>query len=312
MDSRKFVRDINEIEPTALIEFFTIQYDAYNPDAIFYFHGGCNEDGGILQNIVWQGHTYYAIPLETEAFEVVANQKTPRPHIKFANPDFYISQILRRFNRLLNAKVTRKRVYLKYLDAINFAGGVNPYGVPDTSGGFPDEVFFINRVVSENKALVEFELSSSLELENVKVPARQIIARYCSFCYRGAGCLYDGAPKKTGRDEDFKDSAGTVIAPASLVMRGEWSADTAYNKGDYVFKNSKVVRNRGEDPTDITYVKVFFVCREAHTSTVNDNPFKRSDLWDKDDCSRRIQGCKSRFSSNLPFGGYIGTYGYGA
>lgn len=308
--AQRFVRDLHEVEPTALLDFFTIQYDAFNPEALFYFHGGCNEVDGLLQNIVWQGQNYYAIPLETEDFEVVANQRTPRPKIKFSNPEFYISQILRKFNRLLNAKVTRKRVYIKYLDAINFQGGINPYGVPNEEGGFTEDVFFINRVVSENRAYVEFELSSSLELENVKVPARQIIARYCSFCYRGAGCLYDGAPKKTVRDEDFEDSTETPIV--NLVARGEWKADTAYNVGDYVYKNSKIVRERGVNPSELTYVKIFFVCKSSHTSEEDNTPFKRTDLWDKDDCSRRVQGCKARYSSNLPFGGFLGCYGYGA
>ena len=49
----------------------------------------------------------------------------------------------------------------------------NPFGTP-SSNKFPDEVFFLDRKVVENREVVQYELVSALDLANVRVPKRQI------------------------------------------------------------------------------------------------------------------------------------------
>lgn len=49
----------------------------------------------------------------------------------------------------------------------------NPFGTP-SSNKFPDEVFFLDRKVVENRQVVQYELVSALDLANVRVPKRQI------------------------------------------------------------------------------------------------------------------------------------------
>lgn len=306
MDNRGFIRDINSLESTALIELWSINYQE---DQKFYFHGGLNLDiQGVAQSIVFQNQVYRAMPCESSDFQVAADQKVTRPHLKILNTDKYISQILRRYDRLLNAKVTRQKVFVQNLDAINFPGGVNPYAVGDPSQAFILETWFVNRVVSENRVYVEFELSSSLDLENVNLPGRQILARNCSFCYRGQGCKYSGPPILNARDNGFTDSGNSPIS--SLVNKGAWQAGLSYNIGDYVSYPTKMVASRGVNPTDVTYVQAVFVCKQGHTSQVEQNPFVMSNLWERDDCSKRLSGCKARFNSTLPMGAYLGVSSY--
>lgn len=307
MDTRKLARDINTLEPEALISLFTVSYDAYNPDAMFYFHGGMNLDADGIQNgIVFGSQTYLPMPIEESEFEVSADQTVPRPKLKISNHTFLISQILRRYNRLLNAKVTRKKVFVKYLDSINFVGSINPYGVPDSSGaGFETETFYVNRIAEENKYFVTLELASSLDLENIKLPNRQILARYCSWCYRGGQCGYSGPPKKTERDADFTDSNGAAIT--NLVNRGQWQEGISYSVGDYVSRPTKNVLVRGANPTETTFVQAIFVCRQAHTSSANTNPFLNSLVWVRDGCGKRLNSCRFHFDGTLPFGGFLGT-----
>ena len=49
----------------------------------------------------------------------------------------------------------------------------NPFGTP-SSNKFPDEIFFLDRKIIENRQIVQYELVSALDLANVRVPKRQI------------------------------------------------------------------------------------------------------------------------------------------
>jgi lambda family phage minor tail protein L len=191
--------ELFSLEPTALLEFFVIYYDYVNmPDEKLYIHGGTN---GINGSIYWQGEEYVPFPIQSSGFESKGDGSLPRPKLMVSNQDFFMSNLIRRYNNLAGAKIVRKRVFLRFLDNSNFSEQRNPYGTADANAGLEDQVFFILRKSSENRAVVEFELSSPLELENVTFPKRIVMARYCSFHYRGNGCRYMGAPVANEYDQ---------------------------------------------------------------------------------------------------------------
>ena len=190
--NQKVNSELFSLEPTALLEFFVIYYDYINTsDEKLYIHGGTN---GINGSIYWQGVEYVPFPIQSSGFESKGDGSLPRPKLAVSNQDFFVSNLIRRYNNLVGAKVVRKRTFLKFLDNQNFSEGKNPYGSADANAGLEDQVFFILRRSSENRELVEFELASPLEIENVTFPRRTVMARYCSFHYRGNGCRYMGAP----------------------------------------------------------------------------------------------------------------------
>ena len=77
-------------------------------------------------------------------------------------------------NDLIGAKFTRIRTLASSLDAVNFAGNTNPFGTPNADE-LPQEIFFIDRKVSENRSAVEFELTSEIDLSGRKIPFRQVL-----------------------------------------------------------------------------------------------------------------------------------------
>jgi len=77
-------------------------------------------------------------------------------------------------NDLNGAKFTRIRTLARYIDAANFSAGTNPFGTPDPSVTLPDEIYFLDRKVSENRETVQWEMVSAFDLVNVKVPKRMI------------------------------------------------------------------------------------------------------------------------------------------
>ena len=76
-------------------------------------------------------------------------------------------------NDLTGATVTRIRTLARYLDAVNFPGSSNPFGTPDPTAEFPQEIYKIDRKSAENRDVVEFELAAVFDLAGIRAPKRQ-------------------------------------------------------------------------------------------------------------------------------------------
>lgn len=185
MTALAITSEVQKLAPSAIIEVFEIDGTAIGAD-VFRFHAGSNQ---LNTNIVWQGETYVRFPIEASGFEISGQGQLPRPKLRMSNLLGAITTILLANDDMIGAKFTRKRTLAKYLDAANFPGGVNASA--DATAEFPDDVFFIDRKVTENRDVVEFELCSTLDLAGVRLPRRQIVQNLCVWVYRGAECGYD-------------------------------------------------------------------------------------------------------------------------
>ena len=117
-------------------------------------------------------------PVEATGFKYQKGQ-LPRPTLTVSNALGTITSILLTVNEtttgndLTGATVTRIRTLAKFLDAVNFAGGVNPYGTPDSTAEFPQEIYLIDRKSQENREIVTFELATPSDMAGVRAPKRQ-------------------------------------------------------------------------------------------------------------------------------------------
>ncbi len=196
--------EIQKLGPSAVIELFEV--DATNQGAgIFRFHSGTNELNG---DIVWQGETYVKYPIEAKGFSFTGQGSIPRPTLTVSNYLSAITTLLLNYNELLGAKVTRKRTLKKYLDAVNFVGGVNP--TADPTAEFSDDIYYIDRKASESRLAVEFELASSMDLNGVMLPKRMIIQNNCPWRYRSADCGYTGTDYFKSDDTPTTNSSEDV------------------------------------------------------------------------------------------------------
>lgn len=176
--------DIQSLSPTAVIELFELVMTDGN--SAFTFHAGTNQ---LLQNVVWGGVSYVAAPIEAEGFDISSKGVLPRPKIRVANIDGVMSAAVMENDDLVGCKVIRKRTFAKYLDSVNFTGG-NPNADPNQH--FPDDIWYVERKVSENRYVIEWELSSAFDLIGVMLPYRQVVQNTCSWGYRSAECGYTG------------------------------------------------------------------------------------------------------------------------
>ena len=172
------VSALQEINPGAVIELFTLQLDAtlHGSNTIYRFHNGANLNAN--GEVVWAGNSYLRFPIECTGFEFTGTGTLPRPTISVSNIFGTLTAIMQDVNQttvgndLNGAKLTRIRTLARYLDAVNFSGNTNPYGTPDPSAEFPQEIYFLDRKISENRDIVQWEAISALDLVNVKLPKR--------------------------------------------------------------------------------------------------------------------------------------------
>lgn len=179
--------EIQKLEPSAIVELFELDASSFGA-GISRFHAGTN---GLKQNVVWAGNTYTAFPVQAAGFEWSGQGSLPRPRLTVANVTGAISLLVITYDDLLGAKVTRRRTLAKYLDAVNFTGGVNANA--DPTAAFADDVYYIDRKTLETRDTVEFELSAAFDVAGVQLPRRQIIQNVCPWVYRGAECSYTGS-----------------------------------------------------------------------------------------------------------------------
>ena len=178
MSSSAIVSNLQNTNPSAIIELFTLQLDnsLHGATTIYRFHNGSSlKDNG---EIVWAGNTYQRFPIKAEGFAFRQGQ-LPRPTLTVSNALGTITAILAAVNAttagndLTGATVTRIRTLARFIDAVNFPSNVNPYGTPDPTAEFPQEIYKIDRKSAENRDVVQFELASVFDLAGIRAPQRQ-------------------------------------------------------------------------------------------------------------------------------------------
>lgn len=325
--------EANSLTPQSLVTLFEIDYTDLATDqglsvgsdgGIFRFHNNVK----LLQtNILFQGKNFIAAPIKAEGFEVSSRGTLPSPHLSMTvdetGIDFFalFKDRLKSLADLVGAKVTRIRTFAKYLDIRNWSPDQIPDWIaPDENAEFPRDVYYIDRKSNENKFTIEFELASMLDVENIVLPSRRVLAKRCSFDYRSEGCLYEYSNLKN--DEIHGETATLPeFAPPTATDRDELISNIInvrmktpepYNAdklGLYV-KGSVVYLTKNN-------INYYFVCK------VN-NPTKSppdSNEWCRDACSKSVKGCRLRFGTegamgvgnsglvkgNLNFGGFLGA-----
>jgi lambda family phage minor tail protein L len=180
------VTEIQSLAPDAIVTLYELDLTALG-ETIHYFHNGTNE---LETDVIWQGNTYTAFPIEMEGFEVSKKGEIPRPLMRVSNILNVIGILMSGYGDLLGAKVTRRRTFKKFLDAPNFVGGVNPDADPTVA--FGDDVYYIERKIIETAQFVELELGSPWDVHGVLLPRRQIAQNVCPWVYKGVECGYVG------------------------------------------------------------------------------------------------------------------------
>jgi lambda family phage minor tail protein L len=289
----KVSKSLMDLQQNALLDFFLIYPDKVKkPDFFIPLHPGSSW----TEPIIWQGVKYMPMPIEGEGFEINSAATLSRPKLRIANNKYFMTLLLRENEDFKNARVIRKRTFVQFIDDVNFIGG-NPFGAQDLSAEVSVEEFLVAQKTLENKLVVEFELTSPLDLDSFNINSRTITSKYCNWTYRGCGCGYNSLPIEQQNGQTFKDKNGTRVnvqyTDADVVR---WNSKNSYYKGNYVFiENDKILINNKTTNKPESF-KNFYVCVDAN---VNKNPDFNPTYWQKDGCAKSLSACKKRFETDL-------------
>ncbi|WP_058911139.1 phage minor tail protein L [Entomohabitans teleogrylli] len=199
-------RDYQKLEPGNTVRLFDVDGSAFGISEVLRFHAcniphtpqeidaaGGDETRLAAKSLWWQGNEYRAWPCHIEGIETSTEGASAQPKLSVANLDSSITALCLHYDDLLQAKVTIHDTLAQYLDARNFPEG-NPNADPQQE---KLRVFYIDSKSAENNEVVEFTLSSPLDLQGMLLPSRQLHA-LCTWCIRnkyrsGDGCHYAGS-----------------------------------------------------------------------------------------------------------------------
>lgn len=304
------VSELQGIAPSAVIELFELQLNTaqHGVSETYRFHAGSNMNGN--GEVVWNGASYLRFPVEADGFEYSGNGQLPRPKIRCSNIFGTITAILLSLpSGLEGAKVTRIRTLARYLDGINFAGGVNPYGTPDPSAEFPREIYYIDRKTVETRDVVEFELAAAFDLAGVRAPKRQCISNICQWVYKSTECGYapvssfSGTYSRTGTTVTVTRTAHGLVAGQRIYLD--------FTTGAAVDGSYQVVTAAANTFT-VTTAASGATSGNVTATQWYDDQNQPVYVSSSDTCGKRLSSCQVRFGSTaeLPFGSFpgIGTY----
>lgn len=359
--TEKINKELTNLEPDTILELFEIDFSSLQShidmlklkdnlnigsEAVYRFHAGKN----LSNPIYWQGNGYQPIPIVFEGMESKGDGTLPRPKLSVLNIDGLLSRIISSNDDFVGCTVTRKRTFAKFLDGKNFQNrnlnddGLNPFGRSDPQAHLPDDIFFINRKVIENQEVIQFELSSALELGNTVLPGRVVTSDYCTWKYRCViGCRYgmnlrdsyphDGLPRSDSNDRLFVDNGDGNswglsefnITKSKQIL--EWnrlgvkknSSNLNDEEGDATwshgtpdepshYKRGDVVKiSPTYAKTQVDEVIMVFVCLRTHGDPAEFHPFLSKDVWVRDNCSKTVQGCMVRYGYESTESGVVDT-----
>lgn len=222
--------DYQKLEPGNTVRLFEVDGSAFGVDDILRFHShniphteaeilAAEGDESKLpaKSVWWQGEEYKAWPCVIEGLEASTSGGSATPRLSVANLDGSITALCLAYDDLLQAKVTLHDTLAQYLDARNFEAG-NPAADPTQE---KLQVWYIDAKNSETSEVVEFALSSPMDLQGLLIPTRQLHS-LCTWCIRnkyrtGDGCDYAGTRyfdknNKPVSDPSLDQCNGTLTA----------------------------------------------------------------------------------------------------
>lgn len=184
-------QDVQKLSVSPIIELYQLDLTTIpGLTDVYYWTPQVNKLGA---QVVWKGQAYTPWPISLSGLGKTGKGQIPRPTLILGNISRLITAIALVNDDIVGAKFTRRRTLEKYLDAVNFPGGVNP--TADSNAEFPMEIYYVDRKSKETREFVEFELASPMDVHGVKLPGRQVVQNYCPFIYKDAtsGCDYTPA-----------------------------------------------------------------------------------------------------------------------
>ena len=167
----EFQEENQKLSTGPVVELFDL--DATDQGGgVYRFYSGASTES----TLVWKGQLYTPLPIEASGWEFSGKGSLPTPTIRISNVHLLMSSIIQNIGDPLGAKITRWVTYERFLDA--------PIGSEPDPDKYRKELYQVERKVSQDEAMVEFELSAAIDQDGRKLPGRQVVRSFCDRRYR--------------------------------------------------------------------------------------------------------------------------------
>lgn len=151
----------------------------------YFFCNELNEKG---EPVTWQGRKYEAYPIDGSGFEMNGRGSSARPSLTVSNLFGLVTGMAEDLQSLVGATVVRRRVYARFLDAVNFVAG-NPAADPEQE---LSDRWVVEQMSQLTAMTASFVLATPTETDGALFPGRIMLANTCMWDYRGDECGYNG------------------------------------------------------------------------------------------------------------------------
>lgn len=227
-------RELEGFEVGEVVELFTVDARDIGGAVYRFASATVQDDDGAAVFPSFGGVVFDPLPFESEGWDFSAGGTLPQPTIRFAvsredgdavTAASFLLSLVNSLDDLLGARVLRVQTLRRHLD-----DGSDPN--PQAHMGI--EVYTVARKTNQTATLIEFQLQSALDLEDVLLPRRQIL-NFCQWRYRrprpDGGFDYDRATcPYTGADRF--DAKGNPVASDAADQCGKQLRDCKLRFGE--------------------------------------------------------------------------------
>ncbi|WP_112038466.1 phage minor tail protein L, partial [Escherichia coli] len=178
------LNECTKLEQSALVVLWEVDLTEVGGERYFF----CNEPNEKGESVTWQGRQYQAYPIQGSGFEMNGKGASARPTLKVSNLHGMVTGMAEDLQSLVGGTVVRRKVYARFLDAVNFVNG--------NSDADPEQEvisrWHIEQCSELSAVSASFVLSTPTETDGAVFPGRIMLANTCTWTYRGDECGYHG------------------------------------------------------------------------------------------------------------------------
>jgi phage-related protein len=296
----------------ALVHLFELKLPEPRSTTLF-MHDGLDFDSGTGKNIYFPSkdgtsvNEYIAFPITIDGLETKAGGGSNRPTLSMANipvlsrtitnntdgtddetnlAQIFTDEGMGSSEDFLGGTLTYRTTLLKYI-----LSGPTPVSLPIE---YPSFTYSLDRVSREESASIQFELATPADLDNIMLPNRRAVGKYCSWEYQGAlykrgGCTVPANAFGIFFDEDDKLITANINATTGNFYIPTWAT---YFSGYSAGQRVKKVFSGAAGGWRI--YEALIPVPQAKDPETNSYYWKRIDV-----CGKRIRSCKMRFHSKV-------------
>ncbi|WP_438389390.1 phage minor tail protein L [Escherichia coli] len=138
----------------------------------YFFCNELNEKG---EAVTWQGRQYQVYPIDGSGFEMNGRGSSARPSLTVSNLFGPVTGMAEDLQSLVGATVVRRRVYARFLDAVNFVAG-NAEADPEQE---LSDRWVVEQMSQLTAMTASFVLATPTETDGALFPGRIMLANTC-------------------------------------------------------------------------------------------------------------------------------------